>query len=317
MTKTLKTLLMASGMSLALAGAANAQSVYALGQGGGSLVDFSADSDGDAFAIDIVTTEGEAIVLDAITYRPEAGIFYGYSDVDSTLYELNQFTGEATAVFSDPLLPGGIVEFDVNPNLDAFRFVSASGDNVVYFPENSSDLQGRAGTLLTATTTPDAITNLSYGEGYDADGIPQLVGTGYTNQLRIGEALDADDDLLQFTLDATTDTLGVLNNNAGTVDFVAAAGFDFDFAGGFDVYSEGDFDLGYAFLTVDGQTSLYTIDLASYVFTRVFDYDGTYGDLDSLVVFNVPMDAVPLPAAALLFPLGAAALGAARRRKTA
>ncbi|MEE4213287.1 MAG: DUF4394 domain-containing protein, partial [Parvularcula sp.] len=163
-----------------------------------------------------------------------------------------------------------------------------------------------------------AISALTYADGYDGvDGVnqgdtPNLLGNGYTNQLPLTDAQAQTDGLLQYVLDAETDSLAILDNNAGTVDLVQEYDFDFDLAGGFDVYTDGDTDVGYALLTIDGDQALYELNLTTFVLTEVLDLQTQFGALTSLAVFDV--DEVPLPAAGLLFLTGAGGLIARRRQ---
>lgn len=316
MANSLKTLLLAGGIALGFAGAANAQIAFSLDQNGTSLVSFSPTGDTNTAATQLTDASGAALSIDAITYRPQTGQLYGYDGSSGTLYTIDTASGVASVEFQSDLLPDGFVSFDTNPNLDAFRFINASGANVVYFPENTANGNPDNAGRLIAETVPseaDNISPLAYADGYDEDGTPSLLGNGYTNQLPLDDAQAQDDDLLQYVLDAGTDTLAVLDNNAGTVDFVADAGFDFDVAGGFDVYTDGMTDVAYALLTVDGEQSLFTIDLGTFAFTQILGLQDDFGTLTSLAVFDA--NPVPVPAAALLFPAGLAGIAAARKRK--
>lgn len=327
---TLKLTLLVGAASLGL-GAAHAQTAYLLGDGGGTLVtaDPTAGSDADDGATGTsITLDGAALSLDAITFRPQTGELYGYDGATGSLYTIDAATGAATFVFQSDDLPGGDVQFDTNPNLDAFRFVNGAGENVVYFPQNTANGNPDNAGRLIAVTVPgeaDNISPITYGEGYDvittALGTPVLVSNGYTNQLPLTQAQAQTDDLEQYVLDATTDTIAILNNNAGTVDFEAFVqdadgnAIDFDLSAAFDVFTDGDTDIGYALLTIDGDQTLFSVDLDSYVFTRLFGFDGDFGALTSLAVFGNIGAAVPIPAAGLLFAGGAVGFGAMRRRK--
>ena len=328
----IKSTLLAGAAALGLTGAASAQTAFSLGDGGGTLVSFAPTTAGTTVASGaaITATDGSALSLDAITYRPQTDQLYGYDGATGSLYTIDPATGAATLEFQSDELPGGTVEFDTNPNLDAFRFVNAAGENVVYFPANTADTMGRGGLLLTAAGDPDAISDLTYGEGYD-DGLtgPQVIGNGYENQLPLVQA-EAVDDLEQYVLDAATDTLGVLNNNAGTIDFdgdVTLAGTDagIDFtSGAFDVFTDTDgSNIGYAILETAAGFAFYQIGLEgdqAGVATLIGLTGIDVGGLTSLAVF-MPMlgdvDVVPVPAAALLFLTGASGLAAARKRKAA
>lgn len=320
MTKTLKTTLLAGAMTLGLTGAAHADHMaYSLADGddGSTLVRFAPDATGFTGTA-ITGADGEALALDALTYRPQTGQLYGYSADDDAIYVVDPMTGRATVELqSDQDLPEGFVSFDFNPTLDAVRIVNADRSNVVYFPQDSADTQGRAGVLTFAPT------DLFYADGYDETDAPGVLGNGYTNQVPLDETGGM---TVQYVLDADTDTLGILNNNAGSIDFVAdvtlmgtGEGVDFDLAGGFDVFTAPDgTNIGYALLETVGGVGFYEIGLQSGVATLIGLADVRFGDLTSLAVF-VPgmdmMDPIPVPAAALLFPVGAAGLAAARRRK--
>lgn len=328
--KTLTTLL-AGAAALGLTAGAHAQTAYMLGNNGTTLV--AADPNGsntDGATTTSITADGVAVALTALTFRPQTGQLYGYDAVSGTLYTVNPATGEASVdfVFDTADAPRGDVQFDTNPNVDAFRFVGADGNNVVYFPDNSATTANQ-GVVLTPTGNPDTISRITYGAGYDAIttavGTPVLVANGYTNQLDNAAALleNDGDPLLQYVLDATTDTIAILNNNAGTVDFEAfvqdadGEAIDFDLTAAFDVFSDGSTDIGFALLTIDGEQTLFSVDLVSYVFTALFTIDATFGALTSLAVFDADAGAVPIPAAGALFAFGAAGLYGARRRKRA
>lgn len=313
MSRTLKTILLAGGMSLGLATAANAQIAFSLDENGTTLVSFSPNSGTDAGSVSLTGPDGP-ISLDAITYRPQTNQLYGYDGSSGTLFTVDITTGVATVEFQSDALPNGFVSFDINPNLDAFRFVNSSGNNVVYFPENTANATPtNAGRLITDEPT---IFDLTYADGFEGvEGTPSVLGNGYTNSLPLADAQAQDDALLQYVLDSETNSLAILDNNAGTVDFVADAGFDFDLAGGFDVFTDGDTDIGYGLLTVDGVQSLYAIDLGTFVFSEILGVQSQFGTLTSLAVFDA--DAVPVPAAAILFLTGAGGLAATRRRKSA
>jgi hypothetical protein len=309
--KHLKTALLAS---LALTGTAAAQTAFTLDQNGTSLASFTVDGTGLG-SLALTSTDGEPISLDALTFRPETGQLYGYEGDTGSLYTIDTATGIATLEVQDSRLPSGFVSFDINNNLDAFRFINETGENVVYFPEDTANPDPmNPGRFITEAP---AINPVAYGDTgtFDADGTPSLIGNGYTNELPRDAALAQSDDLLQFVLDADTDTIGILNNNAGTVDLLAASGFDFDIAGGFDVYSTADSDIGYALLTVNGQQSFFEIDLGTYAFTELFSVQTEFGSLTSLAVFDP--EAVPVPAAALLFVTGAGLLARRRRQRSA
>ena len=313
----LKTMLATSAAAaLMLSGAHAAHVAYALGNGGNTLVSFGADSPDDASGSSI-TLGGTTLTLDAITFRPETGELYGYSASNNAFYTVDPMTGVATLEFqSDVDLPGGNVSFDFNPTLDAVRIVTANRDNIVFFPEDSRTAANQ-GVLTFAPA------DIFYDEGYTANGPVQIVGNGYTNQIGFDAAQDTG--TVQYVLDARTDTIGILNNNDGDVDFVMDAMIDtdgdgvgddalsFNVIGGFDVFTSpaGD-NVGYAVLN---GTEFYELDLGTFVFTLIGEVDGGFGNLRSLAVFVPNAAPVPIPAAGALFAFGAAGLVTARRRK--
>jgi hypothetical protein len=314
--KNLETALLTGVVGLALTTAAQAQTAFSLDENGTTLVRFAPDGSSTS-SLELSGPNGEAISLDELTFRPQNGQLYGYDGSNGSLYTVNLQSGQTSLIFQNSALPDGFVSFDVNPNLDAFRFINANGANVVYFPQDTANADPmNSGRLITDAPTINAIT---YGMNYDqingATGAPELLGNGYTNQLPLDQAQaeNMSDPLRQYVLDANTNTIGVLNNNAGTVDFEGFAGFDFDLAGGFDVYTDGSSDVGYALLTVDGDQSLWAIDLASYTFSNILDVQSEFGTLTSLAVFDV--EPIPVPAAGLLFLAGIGGLTAARKRR--
>ena len=133
MTRTLRTTLLAGAMTLGLTGAAHAQIAYSLADDGGSLVGFAPNANDDGFGdgVDIIAADGTALALEAITYRPQTGELYGYDAQTGSLYTIELGSGRAVMQFRSDLLPDGFVSFDTNANLDSFRFITASGENVV------------------------------------------------------------------------------------------------------------------------------------------------------------------------------------------
>nr|WP_246408349.1 DUF4394 domain-containing protein [Parvularcula dongshanensis] len=295
-----KSLLVTAGLTaFGATGAHAAHMAYTLGNNGNTLVTFAPDGSGVATAMAITGTNLPS--LDAITYRPETGQLYGFSSDDDQFWIIDPSTGAATAAFaSDIDVLTNVVSMDFNPTLDAVRLVTDAGDNLVYNPN--------AGTIT-------RVNDLTYDEGYDpALAEPLPVGNGYTNQ--IGQAEAQALGTTQYVLDAQTDTIGVLNNNDGDIDFRGDVGTDFTATGGFDVFTAPDgSNIGYALLTGNDGTAFYEVDLGSFVFTRLFETTDEYGVLTSLAVFVPDMAPVPVPAAGLLFLTGAGGFAAMRRRK--
>ncbi|MEM9971517.1 MAG: DUF4394 domain-containing protein, partial [Pseudomonadota bacterium] len=148
---------------------------------------------------------------------------------------------------------------DFNNKIDAVRAVTSTGDNLVYFPEAFGDNDERAGSVR-------RFTDLAYAEGDAMAGTsPTIFANAYTNAINDMTAGDT----FQYALDAETDALVSLANNAGTLATIAkitvdGAPVDLAPMGGFDIVSakEGE-NMGLAILQMEGASSagLYSIDL--------------------------------------------------------
>ena len=175
-------------------------------------------------------------------------------------------------------------------------------------------------------TTLLQFTDLEYAEGdANEDTNPRVFANAYTNAI---DGMTAGE-TLQFALDAATNSLVTLANNAGTLTTVASLildgnPFDVDSAGGFDILSFRDesnsiSNQAFALLT-DAVTSLqaiYSIGLTeddAGMMKFVSDVPTQYGSLTGFAVAPTP-SAVPLPASLPL--LAGAVMGfAALRRRT-
>ncbi len=302
----LKTLAASAAVAALSFGTANAAHMaFSLGDNGNTLVQFAPDGTGFT-GVDL---SGDAESLDTITYRPETGQLYGYSQDSDSFFLIDPMTGATSLVFESSIdVDTDIVGLDFNPTLDAVRLVSVAGDNIVYDPNGG---------------TVTRVTDIFYDEGYSSELVgPNVIGNAYTNQVPEAEA-----DVLgttQYVLDSQTDTLGILGNNNGDIDRVGAltmmsSGEEIDFAsvGGFDIFTSPDGEnIAYALLTTVNGTAFYEIDLGLAVASMISTVSGEFGPLQGLAVF-VPTDPIPLPAAGVLFLTGAGAIGAMRRRKRA
>ena len=249
-------LLTVSATSLMAAGHATTMG-HALANDGKTLVVMSdISSPGDVMTYDLETA------VHAIAYRPVTGDLLGYAD--GTIFTINPATGEMTdlgASFMDDAMiaDGASVGFDFNNAIDAVRVVSTAGDNLVYFPEGFGDNDERAGSVR-------RFTSLAYEEGdANAGSEPMIFANAYTNAIS-GKTAGS---TFQYALDAATDSLVSLANNAGTLATVGKVMVDgeaVDLAamGGFDILSptEGE-NRGYAILQAEGAESagLYSINL--------------------------------------------------------
>lgn len=232
---------------------------YALTDGGGAIVTLpSLDEAGETLAL----TGG---TLDAIATRPVTGELYGITragavftvDLDSgALIPMDAALAE-NAMLGDT----AAVAFDFNNAIDAVRAVSTDGVNVVYFPAGFGDNDDRANSVL-------RFTDLAYAEGdINASATPMIFANAYTNAIKGEKASET----FQYALDAGTDALVSLANNAGTLATVApltldGAAVDVSAMGGFDILSaaEGE-NMAVALLTMEGSDTagLYGVDLAT------------------------------------------------------
>lgn len=208
--------------------------------------------------------------LNAIAYRPVTGDLLGFSSA-GMIYSINAMTGELTdleAKFDDGAMIGeGAVAFDFNNAIDAVRAVGSDGANLVYFPGDFGD--ERAGTVK-------RFTDAFYAEGdVNAGAEPLIYANAYTNAIAGAKAGST----FQYALDARTNALVSLANNAGELKTIGTVMIDGEAAdlvsaGGLDIVSPSEgTDMAYAVLQLDGaQTSgLYSIDLETANATLVAD----------------------------------------------
>lgn len=230
---------------------------YALANDGKTLVTMaSLANPGDVASHDLAER------LDAIAYRPVTGELLGFS-AKGTVYTINAMTGELTdleASFADnAMIEGPAVAFDFNNAIDAVRAIGSDGANLVYFPVGFGDGDDRANTVL-------RFTDMFYAEGDPNAGTePFIYANAYTNAIA-GEKAGS---TFQYALDARTDSLVSVANNAGELGTIGAVMIDGNpadlvSAGGFDIVSPSEgTDMAYAILQLeDSDTSgLYSIDL--------------------------------------------------------
>lgn len=232
---------------------------YALANDGATLVvmnDVSSPSDAKSYDL--------KMPLKAIAWRPVTGELLGYSD--GMIATIDLMSGKMTnldASFMDDAMigDGKMIAFDFNNKIDAVRAVSSAGDNLVYFPNGFGDNDERAGSVR-------RFTSLAYAEGDAMAGTkPMIFANAYTNAINGKTAAGT----FQYAIDAETDALVSLANNAGTLETIGKItidGMPVDLApmGGFDIVSaeEGQ-DMGYAVLQLEGAKTagLYSIDLGT------------------------------------------------------
>lgn len=258
-THALLTSMIALAASPAFAAGHAAVSGYALADDGATLVVMSdVNAPGDVMTYDLASP------LKAIAWRPVTGELLGFSD--GMIGTIDPMSGDMTdlgASFMDDAMIGDdkMVAFDFNNKIDAVRAVTSAGENLVYFPEGFGDNDERAGSVR-------RFTDLAYAEGDSMAGTtPMIFANAYTNAIN-GETAG---DTFQYALDAATDTLVSLANNAGTLETIGkitvdGAPVDLAPMGGFDIVSaeEGE-NMALAILQMEGAASagLYEIDLAT------------------------------------------------------
>lgn len=307
---TMRTILAGTAAAASLLGTALAAPVgYTLSGDGSQLVAFNPADPTSAFS---VTISGAVLRLDAIDFRPATNDLIGYDNVTDRFYLIDRATGVATNLSNPPLTPtiGKVLDIDWNPTIDRLRLVTSDDDNIVFNPN-------------TGTTT--IATDLFYVAG-DVNALedPNIIGNAYTQSF-FGppNPQTPTRTTVQYVIDSTTNSLGILANNAGSITTVATLSFmgsplNFGPEGGLDIFFDNALsqDIAYAILEVGTLTSLFTINLTNGVLTKVGDFSAALGRLTGLTLIDA--NQVPIPAAFPLFAAGLAGLSFARRKaKTA
>ncbi|MFW2587841.1 DUF4394 domain-containing protein [Sagittula sp. SSi028] len=240
---------------------------YALADDGSTLVvmpDIAAPADAQTFELETA--------LDAIAFRPVTGDLLGLTD--GMVYTINPADGtlnDLGATFMEDATIGedAMVAFDFNNAIDAVRAVSSAGDNLVYFPDGFGDGDEKAGSVR-------RMTDLAYAEeDENAGATPMVFANAYTNAIA-GKTAGS---TFQYGLDAGTDALVSIANNAGTLATIApitvgGETVDLSGMGGFDILSaEEGSDAAYAVLQMEGAETagLYSIDLETGAATLLSD----------------------------------------------
>ncbi|MEO0438990.1 MAG: DUF4394 domain-containing protein [Pseudomonadota bacterium] len=216
-----------------------------------------------------VSTFDLANKVNAIAYRPVTGDLLGFSSTGA-VYSIDPASGkmkDLAAKFADEATIGDVVAFDFNNKIDAVRAVGKDGTNLVYFPGNFGD--DRAGKVLRFTDTHYVDGDANTGK------TPAIFANAYTNAIAGSKAGST----FQYALDAETNALVSLANNAGklqTVGKVMIDGKPVDLAaaGGFDIVSEKEgTDAAFAVLQLEGAKTagLYSVNLQSAEATLLAD----------------------------------------------
>lgn len=270
-------------------GAASAQqTVYAIGNGGTSLIRFQSD---DPLNVTVVAEfNGAAGFLDGLDFRPSTGQLYGYLDSTDSMYTVDLATGRLTLASSGvSAAPTNTFQLgiDFNPTIDRARIITDSGQNIVYNPV--------AGSF-------SGFTNTFYGVGDVNEGMnTAVIDIAYTQNFAGATSTQ------QYGIDYGTNSLVTVANNAGTLATVGALGLDAGIYTGFDIFTgPGGVDTAYALLTPEnGLAGFYTINLTTGLATLV----GGLGFQNQVYGLAV----IPAPGVMGLF---AAGLMAAGRRRT-
>lgn len=285
---------------------AQAQTAYAIGDGGASLLTFSVSNPG---SVNRVGFFGGFNFLDAIDFRPATGELFGYSDSTDSYFRVNTATGALTLASASPV--GATTNtfrlgMDFNPTIDRLRVVTDSTQNLVYNP---------------LTGTAAAFTPLAYAPGdVNAGVVPRVIENAYTNNRP--EAMAPGQTTTQYVLDSGTGSLATLNNNMGmlfTVGQVRLAGTDtllaFDQFTGFDIFTtSGGADTAYAVFRVNGTSGLYSINLGTAEATALGSFGSGFGDIYSLAVTTVAPVPVPPTLVGVMGGVLVLGLRSARRR---
>lgn len=282
MSRTIPFILAAAGASLTTSAVLAQQTVYAIGNGGSSLIRFQSDNPSNVTVV--ANFSGGAAFLDALDFRPATGQLYGYLDSTDSFYTIDLNTGALTLASVGPsAAPTNTFQLgmDFNPTIDRCRIVTDSGQNIVFNPGAGSSA---------------AFTTLEYISGdpnFNAN--PSIIDNAYTQNF--AGALTT----RQFAIDYNLDTLVMVGNNAGTLTTVGSLGIDTDIYTGFDIFTgPGGIDIAYAMLTsAGGGPSFYTIDLNTGRATLVGDI-GMAGQIYSLAVIPAPASVLPLVGLGLL-----------------
>ncbi|WP_400088745.1 DUF4394 domain-containing protein [Yoonia sp. R78084] len=266
-----KTLISAAALTILAApafaaGHASPASGYGLTNDGRTLVMFPGLVEAGA-SVDLSTP------VDAIAYRPVTGDVIGITR-DGMVYGIDTVTGAVTAM-ENTVAPEVMIGadaamgFDFNNQIDAVRAVTTDGVNLVYFPMGFGDMDARANSVL-------RFTDLAYAAGDANEGSAAMIfANAYTNAINGMTASET----AQYALDAETNALVTLANNAGTLTTVApitidGAVADLSIMGGFEIVSpaEGE-NMAYAILMLEGAdtSGLYSIDLTTGEATMMAD----------------------------------------------
>lgn len=262
-------------MGLPIARQASADMIYAIGDGGASLVQFSSSNPSSVTRVGFFS--GADSFLDAISFRPATGQLYGYRDSTHQYVTVNVGSGVLTSATSNPVgatTNTFLLGMAWNPTNDRLRVVTDSTQNIVYNPNTG---------MATASTA------LSYASGDVNQGVvPLVINNAYTNK-RPGATTTQ-----EYVLDYDQNSLATLAENTGilsTVGQIKLGGnvLHFNELAGFDISTAANgTDTAYALLTVGGNAGLYTLNLSNANATYLGAIGSGFGQVYSLAVAPVP-----------------------------
>ena len=274
------------------------QTVYAIANGGTTLIRFQTNNPGAATAVG--NFNGGATFLDAIDFRPLNGQLYGYLDATDTLYSVDLNTATLTVVSNTGTGTNtNLLGMDFNPLIDRVRVVTDSTQNLVYNPNTNA--------------APTVATSLFYKTG-DVNEFSNalIIDNAYSKNVAGAFATST-----QYAIDYGLGILTTLNNNLGELTTIGSLGVSINKSApyvGFDIFTTlTGIDTAYAVLdtTAGNAPSLYTINLATGLASSVGTVGGGFNQVYSLAVTP---SVAPEPGTLFLVGLGLTVLIAPRRR---
>lgn len=299
----LRTLALGLAALLGLAAArpaAASETLYAIGDGGASLLRFQSDSPGNITRVG--TFGGAATFLDGLDYRASTGQLVGYLDSTDSIYYVDSNTGSLTLASTSSVPTNTFnLGIDFNPQVvtngvlgDRLRIVTESQQNLRVNLANGATIND--GTLTYAANDVNANSPATL-----------IVEAAYTNN-----DTDINTPTKLYYIDHGLDILATTTApNDGILTTVGSLGVDTGDLVGFEIFTSGGTNTAYAILNPDNTPGLYRIDLNTGAATSLGVLGTGFGNIYGLA-------AVPEPSSLLLSGLGAAVLaGVALRRRRA
>ena len=236
--------------ALTLSGtAAQAQTAFALN--GGNLISFDIANPSVLLSNNPLTT-----ALDAIDFRVQTGVLFGYSSATDTVYTVTAAGavtptafGSATGTAQETTTAN--LGIDFNPTTGtgaaaAFRIVTANDENRVYNSVTNAYVAGQNNLRFLGTANGVA------------DGA-SVVENAYTNNLSGAGST------VQYVVESSTNSLYTLNNAVGEITLVGALGVTVNPATvGFDIYTPSfGVNNAYGVFGNNGVSSIYSVNLGT------------------------------------------------------